>query len=153
MESECPKESGEEERDRDSYLRWQKISLEQLGYTINLIFTLSGVILGFVIKTMMESKVPLPGCAHCMFLASIPFLGISILLSLSANVTRTLDFRYTRQAAYARWKKTVDHGTCHDDAETLGKLTWWLFFGQIGTFAIGATLLTLSIWVGLGSRI
>lgn len=60
-----------EERDRDSYLRWQKIAVEQLGYAINLYLTLSGAVLAFAVKTMMDSTVPLPACAHWMFHASL----------------------------------------------------------------------------------
>src|SRR6267142_2523482 len=53
-----------EERDRDSYLRWQKIAVVQLGYAINLFLTLSGAVLAFAVKAMMESGAPLPPCAH-----------------------------------------------------------------------------------------
>ena len=146
-------EEGREERDRDSYLRWQKIALVQLGYVINLILTLSGAVLAFAVKAMMESKAPLPTCAHFMFHASILILGISVWSSLVANVTRALDFRYTRKAAYARWKNRPEHNSHHDKANSFGELTWWLFYCQTGAFGIGAALLFLSIWIGYGHMI
>ena len=143
-----------EERDRDSYLRWQKIALEQLGYVINLFFTLSGAVLAFAVKTMMESKAPLPACAHCMFHASLLVLGISIWSSLAANITRAIDFRYTRRASHARWKnKPEEHDACQDKACTFGKWTWWLFYCQTAAFGLGATSLCLSIWIGYSHKI
>jgi len=142
-----------EERDRDSYLRWQKIALEQLGYVINLFLTLSGAVLAFAVKIMMDSKAPLPACVHYMFHASLLVLGISIGSSLAANTTRAMDFRYTRRAAYARWKKEPDHATLQETADNCGKWTWWLFYCQTGAFGLGVLLLCVSIWIGYSHQI
>jgi hypothetical protein len=85
---------------------------------------------------------------------SIIVLVVSIGLALAANTTRALDFRYTRRAAYARWKKKEsDHDTFQDKAEKCGKWTWRLFYCQTVTLFVGALLLCLSIWIGYGHRI
>ena len=136
------------DRNLDSYLRWQKLAIVQLGYVVNLFLTLSGAVLAFAVKTMMESKAPLPTGAHCMFHTSLLVLVFSIGASLAANVTRALDFRYTRRAAYARWKDKPEHDCLQDKANTFGRWTWRLFFWQTGFFGVGVALLCLSIWIG-----
>jgi hypothetical protein len=143
----------EEDHDLDSYLRWQKTALEQLGYVINLFFTVAGAVLAFAVKTMMESPAPLPASAHCLFHASLLFLGTSIVSSLIANTTRAMDFRYTRRAAYSRWKKRPDHDALRDKAHSCGEWTWRLFYCQTFTLGMGALFLCVSIWSGYGHKI
>lgn len=152
MDNESTKEK-QEERDRDSYLRWQKIAIEQLGYVINLFLTLSGAVLAFAVKTMMESRAPLPACAHCMFHTSLLVLGVSIFASLVANITRAADFRYTRRAAHARWRSKPEHDDLRDKADNFGKWTWRLFYCQTVAFGLGVALLCLSIWIGYSHQI
>jgi hypothetical protein len=146
-------DGSKQERDRDSYLRWQKIAIEQLGYVINLFLTLSGAVLAFAVKTMMASSTPLPPCAHCLFGAALLVLAISIWFSLAANITRALDFRYTRRAAHARWKEKPEHDALQDKADMFGKWTWCLFYWQTGAFARGVASLFLSIWIGYSHKI
>jgi len=48
--------------DRQSYLRWQEIAITQLGYSINLMMTLSGAVLAFVVKEKLDGKLKAYGC-------------------------------------------------------------------------------------------
>jgi hypothetical protein len=145
----------DEERARDSYLRWQKLSVEQLGYVINLFLTFAIAELGFAVKTMMESKSVLPGPARSMFWISIICVLLAIGFALGANLTRAWDFRYTRRAARVRWRPKAgeDHEKVQKQAACYGKWTWWLFRWQTITFGLGTLFLCLSIWIGYGSRI
>ena len=47
-------EQSDRDTDRESYLRWQEIAITQLGYTINLMMTLSGGALTFVVKEKLD---------------------------------------------------------------------------------------------------
>ena len=100
--------------DRESYLSWQGIAITQLGYTINLMMTLSGGVLAFVVKEKLDGKVNAHGGGWHFALGC---LGFSVLAAIVANVTRALDFRYTRRAARERMKDGKDHQDLHDTAE------------------------------------
>jgi hypothetical protein len=128
--------------DRESYLRWQGISITQLGYTINLMMTLSGGVLAFVVKEKLDGKVNAHGCGWRFALSC---LGFSVLAAIAANITRALDFRYTRRAARARMKDGKDHQDLHDTAECFGALTWFLFYCQAAAFALGVCFLAWAL--------
>ncbi len=125
---------GSPDQDRESYFRWQEFAIRQLGYVINLMMTLSGGALAFAIREKIEGYVKLDGCAWRLAVLS---LAISVIAAVAANVTRALDFRYTRRAARARMKDGKDHEELHETAERLGAWTWGLFYFQAATFALG----------------
>jgi hypothetical protein len=145
--------NAENEKDRESYMRWQEIALTQLGYTINLFLTLAGVAISFALKILMESRTPFPALAHWFFYVALLLLGLSIAAALCANVTRALDFRYTRRAARERMKQGKDHDKYHNKAECLGEWTWWLFLAQTGAVLLGVVFLTFSLCFVYGNRI
>jgi hypothetical protein len=147
-------EEKQSQRDRDSYLRWQNTSITQLGYTINLMLTLAGATLGFAVKTMMKSKGVLPCPARLLFHGSVGLLAISILMAIGANVTRCLDFRYSRRAARARMEREIAvHNLYEKISNRLGRWTWRLFYVQASGFWIGVLAFALSIWLGFGYKI
>jgi hypothetical protein len=133
-----PPEQRDRDTDRESYLRWQEIAITQLGYTINLLMTLSGGLLAFVVKEKLNGEVKAHGHGWRFALGC---LGFSVLIAIAANVTRVLDFRYTRRAARERMKDGEDHEELHDKAECFGAWTWSLFYCQAATFALGVALL------------
>src|SRR5580704_2839178 len=98
------------EMDRESYLRWQEFAITQLGYTINIMMTLSGAILAFVVKEKLDEKIKAHGGAWRFPLG---YLGLSVLAAIAANITRACDFRYTRRAVRERMKDGKDHQELH----------------------------------------
>jgi hypothetical protein len=130
------------DQDRDRYLRWQGIAITQLGYTINLMMTLSGGVLAFAIKGKLDGAVKASGFS---WRSALIFLGCSVLFAIAANVTRAWDFRYTRGAARARMKDGRDHDELHDKADCLGRLTWGLFCFQAASFFLGILFLAGSL--------
>lgn len=141
------------DKDREGYMRWQEIAIVQLGYTINLFLTFAGVTVSFALKILMESHTPFPRPARCLFYSALPLLLLSVAVALCANVTRALDFRYTRRAARERMKGGKDHDEFHDKAECYGKWTWGLFYTQTGTFLFGVLFLGLSLLLAYGNRV
>jgi hypothetical protein len=141
------------DNDLDSYLRWQELATTQLGYTINLFLTLAGATLALAKRILMNSQSAFSDHQHCLFLASFPFLGMSIVAALGANMSRALDFRFTRRAVRERMKDGKDHADLHDRAEYLGQWTWGLFYVQTASFGFGVLSLAVSIWFAYGNRI
>jgi hypothetical protein len=85
-------ESEQERQLREKAAFWQKTALEQLGYVLNLFLTFSVGSLGFAVKIMTEAREPFSADARWRFMWALPILGLSVLLGLLANITRTFDF-------------------------------------------------------------
>lgn len=137
--------------DHEAYLRWQQAAITQLGYTINLLMTITVAILSFTTNQLLVERKFLSMAYFPLFwlLISLPALAFSVLSALAANVTRSLDFRRTRAAALARLRDGREHPLLHRRAERMGRLTWHFFFAQTILFTIGACALSASIWLGI----
>lgn len=138
----------------ERYARWQKTAIEQLGYALNLFTTLAVAELGFAVKLMVDSKERLSCLASCLFRFSLVLLLVVIAVGLTATVTRTLDFRWTRKAT----RSLVEHDPANyqkysDRADMIGKWTWGFFFTQLTLFLVATVLLCVSMWIGYGNRI
>jgi hypothetical protein len=137
-----------------SYVRWQSIAIEQLGYALGLILSLATASLGFALATVKDQNCT-PGCwGKSFMLASIVCLILSIGLGLWCVVNRLRDFRKTRSIARDRedWrfqfsKEEIDKRLSERRAEAtkLGERTWHLFWWHIGAFAFGVATLILAI--------
>jgi hypothetical protein len=123
---------------RESYLRWQKIAITQLGYTINLMMTLAVGILALFIKEKLDGQFEAFGWELRFGLG---YLLLSVLIAITANVTRAIDFRYTRRAARKRMETGQDDQALRNKAECFGAWTWCLFYFQAATLALGIMLL------------
>ena len=143
----------DQEKDRESYVRWQELAITQLGYTINLFLTLSGAALGFALKILMQSQTPFSGPAHCLFHVALPLLGLSIIAAIAANWTRVQDFRFTRRAARERMVGGNNHEHYAKKADCYGDWTWGLFYFQTVSFGLGVVVFALSIWFEYANRL
>jgi hypothetical protein len=125
--------------DEEKYLQWQERAITQLGIAINLLLTFAGITLEFALRHRQEfSRWEHPAPV---------LLALSIGAALMANVTRVWDFRYTRRAAWARWKKDEStHDKAKDKADCFGVWTWGLFTAQAIAFALGVSALIVSLW-------
>jgi hypothetical protein len=140
---------------QESFLRWQAITIAQLGYVINLLLAFATASLGFGFSFVKEPTF----CPNC--LVRVVF-GLALLLLLSSVVVglwctnnRLKDFRKTKDIARDREKWYREQANFTDiDARLarrregvngLGEKTWHLFYGQIWCFLIGALLLILSL--------
>jgi hypothetical protein len=155
-------QSREQEEAHASYLRWQEIALKQMGYTLNLVLTLTTASLGFGVNLLAGGKVPRTGPGSWVFRGSLIILVAAVAFGLLANCSRLLDFRYTRRAARHREKlaravhqndlqAAARHEAEHDKydcySEALGKCTWVLLAFQSVGFALGVLLLAAGMWL------
>jgi hypothetical protein len=100
------RDSERDDQDRESFIRWQKFSIEQLGQAINLILTLAIAELAFAIKLIIDAKTNLPQWTAAGFRNSLMAVG----------------------AAKARWEgRQAEHQSLRRDARIFGHSTWILF--------------------------
>jgi hypothetical protein len=75
---------------------------------------------------------------------------ISLGLGVAAMVTRLEDFRATAQIVRLRHSSDAEDQAAvvrlRDRASSFGKTSYFLLYGQIAVFVIGATLLAFAVW-------
>jgi hypothetical protein len=126
-----------------SFVRWQTVTMTQLGYAINLFLGFATASLGFIL-TLIKDKDFIPGYWGKMFLmSSLVLLLLSIILAICATINRLRDFRKTAAIARHReeWRPDGTLDQKRKEADSLGKCTWKLFWWQIGVFTFGIVAL------------
>lgn len=142
---------------KESFVRWQGISIQQLGYSINLILTFATAALGFAFSLLKDPCFQTFSCSKLLFTPSLFLIGVSIVLGLLCTVNRLCDFRKTTRIARCReqWCRDGKSETEIDslleerrkETKRLGKCTWNLFYTQVVTFGLGMLMLVVSLMI------
>jgi len=136
-----------------SFVRWQAITIEQLGYAVGLYLSLSTAALGLLLS-LINSQSYNPDAWTMRFMDGA---GVGLIASLVLGgycvVNRLQDFRLTSRIARKREQfvaegltpERIQANLAELRAQTikLGQRTWLLFELQIGTFAVGSLLLVV----------
>jgi hypothetical protein len=141
--------------DGERFVRWQSITITQLGYAVNLILTFSTASLGFALTLVMHGDFAASCWGKCLSFLSCLALVVSLGLGLWCVVNRLCDFRKTMRII--RCKEKARHtysprletkiGQLERETNKLGRRTWRLFWFQIGTFIGGVVLLFLAFLI------
>jgi hypothetical protein len=126
-------------------MKWQDLALTQLGYVINLFLTFGVGIVAYLSREVMEHPQGFTLPQGRGFRDGVWLVGFSVGAGIVANVTRTLDFRFSRQAAFESWKGIKNFKPAIV-AGYLGRLTWFIFYAQVLGFGVGVYLLAHGIW-------
>jgi len=132
------------------FQRWQKIAIDQLGYALNLLLTLTVAALGYWF-VLLTNKEFIPGSsAKCIMVLSLLALGFSAICGLACVVNRLRDFRGT--AKRARNDSSPETPT-KEYLDGLGRATWVLFYSHIVSFALGVVLLATALLLTYGGKL
>jgi hypothetical protein len=143
-----------------SFVRWQGITLAQLGYAVNLILAFGTASLGFSLSLIKDESYA-PGCWAKAFMAlSLLLILFSIIFGIWCVINRLRSFRHTKNAARIREErdkkqKDPSQQACIDKLNAdlkaertlyrvLDERTWPLFWFQVATFGLGVLLLIAS---------
>ncbi|SRR5260370_23692082 len=138
-------------KDGERFVRWQAILREHLSYAIGLFLTYSVAAFGYCLSLMRDrSFVPAVGVSRCLFWVSLILLWLSIVLGILCVLNRLSDFRGTARRAR---KAPLGDATEKEYLDTLGQLTWKLFYWQVALFAFGTTALGALILREYGARL
>ena len=130
--------------DSDSFIRWQSTTREHFSSTSNLVLGLATGLLAFHSSLLFDQKLT-HAHAFAFGIAGIILLSVSVGLALWCTINRLRDFRLTTQIARKREKGETDLGALRRKSNSLGKITWSLFWGQIGMFGLGAFAGAISV--------
>jgi uncharacterized membrane protein YhaH (DUF805 family) len=133
--------------DRDSFVRWQAITIKQLGYTSNLISTFSVAALGYSFTLLKDADYKNNTARLSWILTTILFF-FSLCFALFVAVNRLHDFRGTaeraRKKAGAPFRGLL---------RILGRRTWCAFYTQLVLFGLGVFTLAVTTLELFGSKL
>jgi hypothetical protein len=142
---------------KESFVRWQSVTVAELGYVINLVLTFAVAALGFSFALLKDKDFLPLHSAKCFFTLALILLLVSVLLGIACAANRLWDFRKTTAIARDREQWTRDGQMIdqidsmlkdrREDTTRLGKRTWRLFGWQIVTFAGGVLSLTVAFMI------
>lgn len=134
----------------DSFQRWQKITIEQFGYAVNLIlaFTVAG--LGYWFALLRDTEFVPTSTAKYMMLLALIALSFSGGCGLFCVVNRLRDFRGTAQRAR---DESSPNASTKAYLNRLGERTWLLFYSQLIAFGLGIILLATALLLTDGGKL
>src|ERR1700733_7157918 len=117
----------------ERFVRWQKISIDHLGFCNNVILALAVGALSYSLTLTQDKIFMAARTAHyyvgtALYIAFVG-LSLSIVLGLFCMLNRLRDFRGTAQRA-----KDSPDALSREELNQMGKVTWRLFYGQAWTF-------------------
>lgn len=135
--------------ENDSFQRWQKIAIDQLGYALNLILTLTVATLGYWFVLLKDRDFCPSTSAKCAMTLSLLALGLSTISGGVCVVNRLRDFRGTARRAGG----SLSEAPMKEDLRSLGRRTWILFSVQLIAFAVGVLALAFSLLLTYGGKL
>jgi len=127
---------------KESFIRWQAITLAQMTYAVNLILGFAVAVLGFQVTMLLNKDSFLSHCQKWVLSEGILSIGVSTILGIIVVINRLRDFRATMNAARLREDGSNPEAlqTLRAHYRKLGAMTWRLFWCQIGFFAVGIVI-------------
>ncbi len=132
----------------DRCARWRKIAIEQLGYALNLVLTLTIAALGYWFALLKDAGFVPGSTTKCAMLLALCLLALAAASELACIVNRLWDFRGTASRAC----ENPDAPT-QDELRGLGRFTWFLFYLTLGSFAAGIFALSMALFLTYGSKL
>jgi hypothetical protein len=132
----------------DRRQRWQKISLDHMGYTINPLLTLTVAAIGYWFTLLKDDTFKLGSTAKCAFLLSFIGLAIAGISAIVCIVARVYDFRWTARRA-------ADHpqAPSQESVRTLDSLVRGSFVAQLVCFVLGVAALATALLLTYGAKL
>lgn len=139
---------------KESFIRWQDITITQLGYAANLCLTFATAALGFSLSLLTDNTFNPSGYGKVFFDLSLLSLLLSISCGIWCVINRLADFRNTRGIALTR-EEMESENTPDDqinsalaerraESKNKGKRTWKLLRVQLIAFGVGTGCLSIA---------
>jgi hypothetical protein len=128
--------------------RWQKITLDQRGYTLNLILTFTVAAIGYWFGLLRDDKF-LPGrLAKYSLLVAGLFLAFAAVFGFACVLIRQWDI-------HASFRRASQHPKRRSEAFVRGLDCWllWLFRLHVWFFLLAIAAIASALWMTLGSKL
>jgi len=143
------------EDSKGSFIRWQTIAATQLGFVVNLLLTFAVAALGLWVSLFRDSCFQPHRWSKFLFTAFALANAASVLTGLWCSLNRLHDFRLTEGIARDRESGFTNDqlSSRRSKARRLGKLTWVLFYFQIGFFTLAILSLVAMLFTTYWSKL
>jgi hypothetical protein len=125
--------------DKESYVRWQQLTVSQFGNMNNLLITLGVALLAYYANLLIENKIRLGGSRFLMVWALVILL-CSIGAGLACGLSRLADFRATTQVIIKRSSNVKEANDFRTKSKRQGKISRAAFIAEVVLFALGAVV-------------
>jgi 4-hydroxybenzoate polyprenyltransferase len=133
--------------DSERFRSWQKTTIDQLGYTINLFLTFGVAALGYCFALLRGTDFP-ESSARCLMSLTLITLGLSLLSGVLCTLNRLADFRGTAR------RIRQDAGVpSKEELRIVGRITWCLLYIEVITFCAGVGLLGVVMLLTYGHKL
>lgn len=121
------------------YIRWQRYTISQFTFALNLFLGLAVGALAFAAVLIKDESFVVDSCQKLFFFVGLVGLCMSVIAGCAAVVSRLMDFRLTAQKIRKGLKGVKDNelGVYSYKTKLLGRLSWRLFWFELVTFGIG----------------
>ena len=134
--------------DNGRFRWWQKIAIDQLGYSLHLFLGLSIAALGYWFSLLREDRFTPSTTARCALLVALASLALAVSFGLLCVLTRLYDFRWTAQRA-----NDNPAAPSQDHLRRVGRLGRGLFYLQVLAFAVGILALATALLLTYGGKL
>jgi hypothetical protein len=124
-----------------NYKHWREIQRNQLTISSNIFFTLSVASVGYSVNHLIEHKYDCLIIRN-IFMLSMFFFIISIIIYFLLNIVKLVDYRRTSQLI----DKDTSSNQIRNNTSSLGNWTWYLFYTEIITCSLGLLILVFAFY-------
>jgi hypothetical protein len=134
--------------DKERFIRWQRLSIDQLGFTLNFILTLTIATLGYIFALLKDKEFLPSQFAKYSLILSLVSLAIAAICGMWCTINRLRDVQGTAR----KLRKSVGAPSSRE-LRIMGKRTWRLFYTQLVTFSMGITFLGAALLLTYGGKL
>ena len=134
--------------DKERFVRWQRLAIDQLGFTLNFILTLTIAALGYIFALLKDKEFIPTRYARYSLILSLVSLAIAAICGMACTINRLRDVQGTAR----RLRKSVGAPSSRE-LRIMGKRTWKMFYTQLVTFSSGITFLAIALLLTYGGKL
>jgi hypothetical protein len=132
----------------DRSQRWRKIAIDQFGYALNLLLTLTVAAVAYWFALLRDQAFLPSSTAKGWMIASLVALTFAALFGLVCVLNRLLDFRGTAQRASEK-----PEAPTRDELRWRGRVTWALLYAELIGFSVGMVTIAIALLLTFGSKL
>jgi hypothetical protein len=133
---------------KERFVRWQRLAIDQLGFTLNFILTLTIAALGYIFALLKDKEFLPAHFAKCSLILSLVSLAIAAICGMWCTINRLRDVQGTAR----RIRRTAGAPSSRE-LRVMGKRTWKLFYTKLWTFSLGIAFLGVALLLTYGGKL